>query len=213
MTMSPEIDEANKVQSVPLNRREFLYILWGSSMAVFMTGSGGALLWFTLPRFRAGEFGGVFTLSLDAIPSPDSEPMEFAGGGYWLVNIGSKTRSDQRQPDDYPLDFGIRALFKVCTHLGCIYKWVGINERFECPCHGSKYLTSGARIDGPARRNLDVFMIEILNEKGKVLAQTEPTIKTKEGTAIEIPEGAVTLRIDTGRRILGGPNSKPGGGI
>lgn len=32
--------------------------------------AGGALVWFAVPRFKPGEFGGVFTLALDALPVP-----------------------------------------------------------------------------------------------------------------------------------------------
>jgi hypothetical protein len=37
--------------------------------------------------------------------------------------------------------------------------------------------------------------------------------KTEEGDAVEIPAGAVALRIDTGQRMQGAPNTEPGGGI
>ena len=40
------------VSTPPLTRREFLYYLWGSSMAVFLAGAGGVSIWFALPRFR-----------------------------------------------------------------------------------------------------------------------------------------------------------------
>jgi hypothetical protein len=72
-------------------------------------------------------------------------------------------------------------------------------------------LLSGSRIDGPARRNLDVFVVEALDANGKVIAQTGPTQGTLEGSSIDIA-GAVKLRINTGRRILGAPNTRPGGG-
>lgn len=198
--------------SLPLTRREFLYYLWGSSMAVFMAGTGGVSVWFALPRFRAGEYGGTFTLPIEEIPAPDSGPKEFAEGRFWLVNIGKATLDDSRQPDDYPLDSGIRALYKVCVHLGCLYKWVPINDRFECPCHGSKYLKTGARIDGPARRNLDQFIMQVVDAAGNVLAETGPTLGDDEGTSLPIPSGAVALRIDTGSRISGAPNTRAGGG-
>jgi cytochrome b6-f complex iron-sulfur subunit len=199
--------------SLPLSRREFLYYLWGASMAVFLAGSAGASLWFMLPRFREGEFGGVFTLPIGDIPPADSGPKEYAAGRFWLVNVGPKTLGDPRQPRDYHLQAGVKALYKVCVHLGCIYRWTPTNDRFECPCHGSKYLKSGTRIDGPARRNLDVFIMEIIDAQGKVLARTESEMGSNEGTALTIPNGAVSIRIDTGRRIQGAPNSKPGGGI
>jgi cytochrome b6-f complex iron-sulfur subunit len=197
----------------PLSRREFLYYIWGASMVVLMTGVGGAALWFLLPRFRAGEFGGVFTLSIDEVPALDSPPAEFAEGRFWLVNLGSQTLSDTRHPTDYPLQPGIRALYKVCTHLGCLYKWVATNDRFECPCHGSKYLKTGARTDGPARRNLDLFMIEVLDKSGEVLTRTEPSLGGREGTSVQLAPEGISLRVDTGRRVLGATNSKKGGGI
>jgi cytochrome b6-f complex iron-sulfur subunit len=183
------------------------------SMVVFMAGGGGLTVWFLYPRFREGEFGGVFTVLVSEVPAPDSPPKEFPEGRFWLSNIGTAVTSDARQPDDYPLQEGIRAIYKVCTHLGCLYKWVESNDRFECPCHGSKFLQTGARIDGPARRNLDVFPIEVIDTDGNVLARTEPSLNSREGTPVPIPDGATALRIDTGRRVTGASNSAPGGGI
>ncbi len=196
-----------------LNRREFLYYLWGASIAVFMAGSGGALVWFSLPRFREGEFGGVFNVNLDAIPERNAGPNGFADGRFWLANIGEETIENPRQPEDYPLQTGVKALYMVCVHLGCLYKWEPTNFRFACPCHGSKYLLTGTRIDGPADRNLDVFIVEVVDAEGNVLSRTEPAWDGREGTAVNIPEEAAMLRVDTGMRINGAPNSEPGGGI
>jgi len=197
---------------MPLTRREFLYYLWGASMALFMAETGGALVWFALPRFREGEFGGVFSVPVAEVPAPDSGPKEFAEGRFWLVNIGSQTTADARQPQDYPLQAGVRAIYKVCTHLGCLYRWVPVNDRFECPCHGSKFLKTGTRIDGPARRNLDTFIIEAVNAAGQVIARSEPSLGSQEGSPVPLGPEVVALRVDTGRRIQGAPNSRPGGG-
>ena len=199
--------------SLPLSRREFLYYIWGASMAVVLAGGGGATIWFILPRFREGEFGGVFTVPLSEIPPEDVPPKEFAAGRFWLVNIGQGTLEDSRQPSDYTITSGVRAIFKVCTHLGCLFKWNATNDRFQCPCHGSKFLKTGTRIDGPARRNLDVFIMEAVDDQGNVLAQTEPSMGSTEGTPLVIPKNATSLRVDTGRRVTGAANSKPGGGM
>jgi cytochrome b6-f complex iron-sulfur subunit len=205
--------ETNAPERVPLSRREFLNYLWAMSMAVAMAGSGGLAVWFLVPRFREGEFGGVFVVPVGELPAPDTPPKEFSQGRFWLSNIGEGIMGDDRRPDDYPMQPGVRAIYKVCTHLGCLYKWVDSNDRFECPCHGSKFLPTGTRIDGPARRNLDVFPIEVVDASGNVLTRTEPAMNNNEGTPVEIPSGAVELRIDTGRRITGAPNSAPGGGL
>ena len=197
---------------LPLSRREFLYYMWAASMAVFMAGTGGALIWFALPRFRAGEYGGIVNFPVGDVPPPDSEPKAYSDGRFWLVNVGPRTLADPRQPVDYPLQEGVKAIYMVCVHLGCLYKWVPTEDRYECPCHGSKYLKSDARIDGPARRNLDTFVVEALDANGNVVSRTEPSLGNLEGTAVPLTPEIVSLRIDTGRRITGAPNTRPGGG-
>jgi cytochrome b6-f complex iron-sulfur subunit len=182
-------------------------------MAVALAGGAGATLWYALPRFKAGEFGGVVTVPVGDVPAPDSAPVLHPDARFWLVNIGDKTLQDPRQPKPYPLSPGVKALYMVCVHLGCLYKWTPTEDRFECPCHGSKYLKSDARIDGPARRNLDVFVIEAVDAQGKVIARTEPEMGSAEGSSITLTPEVVELRVDTGRKIAGAANTKPGGGI
>lgn len=203
---------AESLAKVPLSRREFLYYLWGASMAVFLAGGGGATIWFSLPRFREGEYGGVITVPVSEIPQPDSGPKEYAAGRFWLVNLADASLQDPRQPAEYPLEQGVKALYKVCVHLGCIYRWVPTSDRFECPCHGSKYLKTGTRIDGPARRNLDTFFVQAVDASGNVLAESEAQMGSREGSSIPILPGTIALRIDTGRRIQGAANSRRGGG-
>jgi len=201
--------------TTPMTRREFLYYVWGASMALFMAEFGGAILWFALPRFRAGEFGGKFTLPVSEIPAVDAEPKDFPAGRFWLINLGPQRAADSRQPADYPVKEGVAAVYKVCVHLGCLYKWVTVNDWFECPCHGSKYLASGARTDGPATRNLDVFIMRALDANGNELAKTkagDPTSDPEAGAPFALPEGTAFIEIDTGKRIQGGLNTKPGGG-
>src|SRR4030042_3471166 len=91
---------------VPMSRREFLYYLWGVSMALFMAEAGGALIWFALPRFREGEFGGVFSVPVEQVPVADSDPGAFHAGRFWLVNLGEASVTDSRQPQDYPMAAG-----------------------------------------------------------------------------------------------------------
>lgn len=215
--MAAAASQATKATSVaPMTRREFLYYIWAASMALFMAEAGGAILWFAVPRFKAGEFGGVFEIPVGEVPPPDSGPKSYDEGRFWLVNIGQGDIDNQYQnyPNtqaDYPQISGVKALYKICVHLGCLYKWVPTNYRFECPCHGSKYLTTGVRVDGPARRNLDVFIIEAVDASGNVVATTQAGAGSADGAAIDV-SGASVLRINTGRRINGDFNSQPGGG-
>lgn len=175
---------------VPVNRREFLFYIWGASMALTLAGSGGAVLWFAYPRFRAGEFGGDFAFDASEIPSTDAAPEDHPDGRFWLVNT----------------DAGVLALYKVCVHLGCLYKWVPNNNRFECPCHGSKYQRDGTYIEGPAPRSLDRFIVDVVDASGSVLAETKSGDANSDPTAggpVEVPSGAAQLLIHTGKKVKG----------
>jgi hypothetical protein len=83
-----------------MSRREFLYYIWAASMALFLAETGGAILWFAVPRFKAGEFGGVFELDVAEVPPADSGPVSYDAGRFWLVNIGQG--NIDRQYTDYP---------------------------------------------------------------------------------------------------------------
>jgi cytochrome b6-f complex iron-sulfur subunit len=169
-----------KVQVPGVSRREFLYYAWTASMALLLAESAGMLIWFGLPRFREGEFGGTFPFTGADVPPIGSSPTDIPEGKIWITNS----------------EEGIVALYKVCTHLGCLYKWVDANGRFECPCHGSKYEVDGTYIEGPAPRSLDRFAMTITTTVGETLT-TNPT-----GDPILVDRlNVATVLIDTGTRI------------
>lgn len=184
--------EASVVAPPPLTRREFLLYIWTASIALSTAASGGVVLWFAYPRFRAGEFGGTFKIDVTKLPTTDAAPEGHSDGRFWLVNTGS----------------GVAALYMVCVHLGCLYKWVPSNNRFECPCHGSKYQKDGTYIEGPAPRSLDRFVIEAVDAAGKPLATMKAGDMNSDpaaGIPLAIPDGAVSINIETGNKIKG-PN-------
>ena len=204
------------IQPPPLTRREFLYYTWAASMALFTAEAGGALLWYALPRFKPGEFGSTFTLPVENLPPPDSPPLAFDAGRFWLLNLGPQTVNDPLHPDGFTTQTGLLALYKVCVHLGCLYRWEDTLGRFKCPCHASQYLGDGTRVHKPATRDLDKFLIQAIDEQGNVLAATQlgdADADPAVGQAIQLPPGAVAITIDTGKRIRGrrndGPNTAP----
>lgn len=192
-----------------MTRREFLYYIWGASMALFTAEAAGLIIWFSIPKFREGQFGGAFPVPIDLLPGVNAPPANFPDGRFWLVNLDTTANegaermslaSDEEQPI-----VGVAAIYKVCTHLGCIYNWNGANERFECPCHGSKYRLDGRRIEAPAPRSLDRFRLEALDANDEVLATAETVViaDTTTYAPLVLPQNTATLRVDTGARLDG----------
>ncbi len=165
-----------------VSRREFLNLAWLGSMALLTVQTLGISVLFLFPRFREGEFGGIFNLQGTAsalLPEKNEAPVPFTNGKFWLTNT----------------DKGVYAVYQVCTHLGCLYAWADVTQRFECPCHGSKFELTGKYIAGPAPRSLDRFKIIATRPDGSVV-ETPPN-----GAGIQL-NGDETLAVDTGTRII-----------
>lgn len=180
---------AKEVEASPeppkgVTRREFLNYVWGASMALFLAQFAGITFFFAMPRFRAGEFGGEISVRADAFPQLNGPPVPNNVGKFWLVNT----------------DAGINALYKVCTHLGCIFPWSEAAQIFACPCHGSQFKLDGTWIAGPAPRDLDRFTFRVLDASGNVIATAT------DGQPIPMPPGADTVVVNTGQKILGKPH-------
>ena len=187
-----------------ISRREFLYYIWGASIALFTAEFSGLLVWFALPRFREGTFGGTFTLRVDQLPTVNDPPLPYTAGQFWLVNLDASQPNErmyQAEDESAPIK-GVAAIYKVCTHLGCIYDWVQVNNRFECPCHGSKYRLDGRRVESPAPRTLDRFEIAALDANNQVLG-TSAIDADNFYNPLELPAGTAFLRIDTGAKKMG----------
>ncbi len=187
-----------------ISRREFLYYIWGASIALLSMQGAGLLVWFLIPRFREGEFGGSFTIDVAELPAVNDAPINFADGRFWLVNLDS-TQPNERMyqaPDEPNPIVGVAAIYKVCTHLGCIYSWTPANNRFECPCHGSKYRLDGRRVESPAPRTLDRFLLQaIADDEATVLGETE--LVGDFYAPLPLPAGTAFLRVNTGSRKQG----------
>jgi cytochrome b6-f complex iron-sulfur subunit len=148
--------EAPALSPQEMTRREFITYAWGAALGLLAVESGVVSFMFMYPRFRAGEFGGNFFIPESQWPTdPTAAPVPETTGKFWQVT------TEEGEP---------KAIYMVCTHLGCLYKWEASNNRFECPCHGSKFTHDGYYIEGPAPRSLDSF--EVIIEEGQVVVNT-----------------------------------------
>ncbi len=75
---------------------------------------------------------------------------------------------------------GFYVLFAKCTHLGCTPRWLKVEQKFKCPCHGSGYRKSGINFEGPAPRPLERFRIT-LTDDGQLLIDMGVTYRYERG--------------------------------
>lgn len=168
----------------PVTRREFLNIAWLASLGFLTVNLGGVSFLFAMPRFKEGEFGGLFTIGkVSELPASGSAPVNYPKVKLWLSNT----------PE------GVMAIYKVCTHLGCLYNWNSQENKFICPCHGSQFQANGSYIQGPAPRSLDRFVVQAVNpDTGEVVAEAA------DGNPLPIPNDPnYVIRVDTGKRVNG----------
>ena len=183
MTAKEKEHEANE-EKKSINRREFLNIAWMASLGILTVSIGGATYLFAMPRFKEGEFGGLFTIGTVAdLPPVGSEPVNYPKVKLWLSHT----------------EEGISPLYKVCTHLGCLYNWNTQEGLFLCPCHGSQFQANGNYILGPAPRSLDRFVIRAVDpDSSEVIAESDGS------EPLPVPDNPdVIIQVDTGQRVEG----------
>lgn len=177
----PPTEEGGKKKH--MNRREFLNFAWLASLGFLTVNFAGVTYLFVMPRFKAGEFGGVYPFgTVSNLPGVTDAPQNIPTVKLWMSNT----------------EQGAIAIYKVCTHLGCLYNWSDQSNRFVCPCHGSQFEKDGQFITGPAPRNLDRFHLSIV-KNGQVLAETN-----EQGDPVPVPDDPdAEILVDTGKRIYG----------
>jgi Rieske Fe-S protein len=51
-------------------------------------------------------------------------------------------------------DGRVTMLSPICTHMGCVVDWNTAERTWDCPCHGSRFRSSGEVLSGPAETPL-----------------------------------------------------------
>jgi cytochrome b6-f complex iron-sulfur subunit len=146
------------------SRRDFMGRLSWGGFAVF---TGVSLLAFVRSAFPRVLF---------------TPPSTFKAGlpsDYTIGEVSEKFKQEHRvwiirEPE------GFYALFAKCTHLGCTPRWLKVEEKFKCPCHGSGFRKSGINFEGPAPRPLERYRIALADD-GQLLVDMSVKYRSERG--------------------------------
>lgn len=58
-----------------------------------------------------------------------------------------------------PAEGALQVCSAKCTHLGCAVHWNSAEKTWDCPCHGSRFSTSGEALHGPAVKPLAILSL------------------------------------------------------
>jgi len=143
---------------VALTRRTFCVQAYGAvslaALGSILTGCGGSPTSPSapsLPTINASVANGVASISIDS-----ASPLATVGGAA-LVQSTSGMFLVARTAQN-----AFTALTAICTHEGCTVSGFE-NQTYVCPCHGSRYSTSGTVINGPAPSSLRSFQTQFNN--------------------------------------------------
>jgi cytochrome b6-f complex iron-sulfur subunit len=135
-----------------LSRRDFLTLAWKALLFL------GSLLGLAgLLRF------------LDYQSAPD-EPSAFDLGLPSLYPSGSRTRIAPAKAVLVNTSGGMAAFSLVCPHLGCEVNLTP--DGYACPCHGSRFDSSGKLVHGPATKGLRQLVLS-QNADGHLILSTK----------------------------------------
>jgi cytochrome b6-f complex iron-sulfur subunit len=91
---------------------------------------------------------------------------------------------------------GFFARSLTCVHLGCR---VGESDGgFACPCHGSHFTREGARMSGPAGRDLDGLALR-LDEQGRLVLDGSTRVDSSWRLPAPTAQAAASQPDDDGR--------------
>lgn len=118
---------------------------------------------FFVPKTAGGGSGG--TVAKDALGGDikASEWLQTHRAGDRTLSQGLKgdptyiVVKSETQIDDY-------AINAVCTHLGCVVPYNAVDKQFQCPCHGSRYDSTGKVVRGPAPLSLALAHCDVKDD-------------------------------------------------
>ena len=104
-----------------------------------------------LPTITGSVASGTISVTVDA-----ASPLAAVGSAALVRSSAGDVLVSRTAQDTFI------ALTSICTHEGCEVNGFA-SPVYVCPCHGSRYSTSGAVVMGPATRALSQFTTRFTN--------------------------------------------------
>lgn len=143
-------------------RRGFLQKLIGALSGLTGLGFLGTVIGYFAPRKEPG--GGKILISGDGSPIPADRLKKSSS----VIGLG--IGGEPTIVINYAGE--MRAFSAVCTHLGCLVRWVPQRSEFFCPCHAGRFDANGVNIAGPPPRPLKRYQVFVT--KDKLIGLEEP---------------------------------------
>lgn len=137
-----------------VSRRDFLGMSLSAVAAVGAVGTLTAMKksWDPLPSVVTGGFTIV---DISQLQEGELKTFEWRGQPVYVIK---KSRDDKKVDGrDFEIDGYIYSVgLQVCTHLGCIPKYVSEDKEFHCGCHGGLFNSSGMQLSGPPPKPMTI---------------------------------------------------------
>ena len=133
-----------------ISRRSFLdWLLWGG-LAAWAVGFVAPVIAYVWPAQRRGPSAQTVSAGKES-ELPDWQAKMVAMSGHPVIVI--------RTPQ------GFRAFSAICTHLGCVVRWVAERHQIGCPCHAGFFDINGRVVSGPPPRPLTEYKVVVVNSE------------------------------------------------
>jgi len=164
------MDPKSGVDKKPISRRRLIGYAWIGAGAIVVGELIGGTFAFLWPRKKQEKGEKIFIAG---------KVNDFKVGE--VVYFRKEKALVQR------LEGGFLALSTVCPHLRCVVTWNEMQKRFECPCHGAKFNRNGEVLEGPPPRPLDLYKLQIVEEK--LVIDTASIIERKQFDPSQVIKG------------------------
>ena len=150
------------LENPSMSRRQLLNFLTGATVAATASTALYPAAQFLMAAKEGDESGSIIAKDKLGNPIPASQILSEPPGTRALVaGLAGEPTYLTVQEDGTLHPWG---LVDICTHLGCTFPWNGVDQQFQCPCHGSRYNAEGIVERGPANRPLKLAHVSLAGE-------------------------------------------------